>query len=1296
MTRLAQEVAGAKYKKAGFATLWGHPSPSQRMTCVNMPSLRGMSNGVATLATCPSMPAIEELPRLWSQTCRIMECFVQLQHVVVKIITVYGWQSSIEDSREMTSSLLGAALSRAKMFPGLSVIGGDINHHPESLAVWPEMAAAGFVNVLTVAKARWPNTTFPTCRDSTYHDTLLIPRDLLAHLSKVEVHIDKKFDCHAPMSAHFSIPVNGLFRSAWTMPKTWEDLSIQADKLASDYTALLPQAKFDQLLELAATNPNEAYLRWCRAVEKAVGKAADMSNFDGIGAAPVSNGRLARAFSGRGKLPKVTKKMTPTIARVSSSHAYMPLCEDQPILLRQKTKQVRRISALLSRLRKWERVFGPIHDAVIQHHEQHASFLQIQSEWHAVVHSPGYAGTFLEWVASPERLGFRFNVIPRADGLALLLQFAKDDCNALAAKIKAKRKQAFQLRIRVDFHSGTGAFVFKLLRPRSNPPLEFLTVKEEMTLTPLKQRLTQKGPAMYRVKPAGVFNEDMPLELGEHKCYATFVNAHEGIIRLLPDADFPGTADSLEKLVREQGHAKVRRCKLVCDPTDISTRVHDFWCQYWQREDGADSPFPSYDDALSIFLKTLRLARCEQPLAAEFWDLAKTYEDFSGPIHGPSKVFAFACHKLGWLIAEDFILMVSPGVALNLKCTDKADLKFHLDRAWAKILRQHLVHKVQLHDLAPIDLSLTRAAYLKLHVNDRKLMLYHMSGAIQTNLVRAEYQNISEQCNYCEHRDTVRHRHFDCPVSEEVRQTWQDHVPTFGLLPTAQFHVSVCVEHPQFELALAGNYLRQLEVDLPTTDEPLLVYTDGSFDPTAGRVVSRAGFSVVTLPKMDSDTIEQLAATYRSSGAVPDFNIAYVGLVQGRQTNNRGELSAIVRGLMTSLDVELVIDSQYSLDLVERVISNPVPSAYRHLQNYDLVLILIQLLSSVQHRNIRLRKVKSHLTVDDSHSAAMVLDILGNAFADETAKLCVQHHSSAMDDVQVSVDNASIQQFRTMCLLQQFQVAVAREFNKAWKSTPQVEVVDALSERVAKLEGWPVASVLQSPVPVFTQSIRDACYFTSTYTWALVNWLAQLQWPQTLVEGDPGVTGIELYMSFQLYTGMVVPYNLAKEGHNVPQYVCAEQDPAVKMLPRTKIQELRVFEFSLKYAAKLFGQQLVPMHWKTTVRTLNILGNTRHSWAGFQRRPRFPGSQLVLETLSKKLEQGYIKAFGMGHVEMPTFTPMQRFPLQPEDNERSSFAGFQQILVTQPRRIAAVSLARRVAAEQMDAQGGRVVGQRGA
>ena len=61
--------------------------------------------------------------------------------------------------------------------------------------------------------------------------------------------------------------------------------------------------------------------------------------------------------------------------------------------------------------------------------------------------------------------------------------------------------------------------------------------------------------------------------------------------------------------------------------------------------------------------------------------------------------------------------------------------------------------------------------------------------------------------------------------------------------------------------------------------------------------------------------------------------------------------------------------------------------------------------------------------------------------------------------------------------------------------------------------------------------------------------------------------------------------------------------------------------------------------------------------------------------------------FGKNRVEQDPFSPF--FPLL-----RSSQAGFHQILVTQPRRIAAISLARRVSCEQMDTKS-RVVGRLG-
>lgn len=51
----------------------------------------------------------------------------------------------------------------------------------------------------------------------------------------------------------------------------------------------------------------------------------------------------------------------------------------------------------------------------------------------------------------------------------------------------------------------------------------------------------------------------------------------------------------------------------------------------------------------------------------------------------------------------------------------------------------------------------------------------------------------------------------------------------------------------------------------------------------------------------------------------------------GQQTNNRGELSAIICAFMVSLDIEMVSDSQYSIDFperVDRVLADPEPKLF--------------------------------------------------------------------------------------------------------------------------------------------------------------------------------------------------------------------------------------------------------------------------------------------------------------------------------------------------------------------------------
>lgn len=105
----------------------------------------------------------------------------------------------------------------------------------------------------------------------------------------------------------------------------------------------------------------------------------------------------------------------------------------------------------------------------------------------------------------------------------------------------------------------------------------------------------------------------------------------------------------------------------------------------------------------------------------------------------------------------------------------------------------------------------------------------------------------------------------------------------------------------------------------------------------------------------------------------------------------------------------------------------------------------------------------------------------------------------------------------------QFQIDVAKAFNHAWKeasSKPRSTDQDLVMPR---LEHWPCSTVWKPTMPQFDDRILAACYFTASFTHALATWLCQLEWPVNCDEADPGVTCLELYVSFQYFTGLRTP-----------------------------------------------------------------------------------------------------------------------------------------------------------------------------
>ena len=353
LTESSQTFMSKQYAKCGFGCVWGHPVPPQKIGKTGQPVRRGLSTGVAILSTLPIRPPAVPTPDQLSQTCRFVEAFVRVGHLTLQVISIYGVQPSAPQSKETTNAILAAALSRAEHYQGLTIFGGDFNHRPETLEIWEEFSRRGFVDVTTIAKSRWPEKVHGTCRGTTKNDTLLIPFCLVEQMLDFQVHVDDKFDIHAPMTVTFNIPVNGLFTRQWKQPASLESLNIDPTLFEEAYLEKIDLAKRKELIDLAKNDPDAAYTQWANLYEESASSALTREATN-----PLSNhhitgkpDKLTAKFRGRGVEPKMVAKPIPHYIRFPSNGGYQPSVDEHPVELRQVTRQVRRLQALHCRVR---------------------------------------------------------------------------------------------------------------------------------------------------------------------------------------------------------------------------------------------------------------------------------------------------------------------------------------------------------------------------------------------------------------------------------------------------------------------------------------------------------------------------------------------------------------------------------------------------------------------------------------------------------------------------------------------------------------------------------------------------------------------------------------------------------------------------------------------------------------------------------------------------------------------------------------------------------------------------------
>ena len=86
----AQSLTGNAMRKDGFKVLWGQPVPSHSRDSCPQGTLRGLAAGVAIASRLPAHVACPTMPPAAIATCRLMDGFVRLGALEVRVVVVYG------------------------------------------------------------------------------------------------------------------------------------------------------------------------------------------------------------------------------------------------------------------------------------------------------------------------------------------------------------------------------------------------------------------------------------------------------------------------------------------------------------------------------------------------------------------------------------------------------------------------------------------------------------------------------------------------------------------------------------------------------------------------------------------------------------------------------------------------------------------------------------------------------------------------------------------------------------------------------------------------------------------------------------------------------------------------------------------------------------------------------------------------------------------------------------------------------------------------------------------------------
>ena len=224
-TKPVQNIVQNNLRQQGYSSIWSLPVDNHRTMLNGQLSMRGAAAGVAIVSRIPVRTYRDPLPDTVTQSSRVLLAYAQLGATTILMAVFYGFASSNDRAKEETNTLLEVISEILLSHPGPAILMGDFNHDPDNLPALEKLQQAGYQSTLTLYESIYNEKIPKTYQEATTRDLMFFSTELAGHLTAITVCKDTEFPGHCPVLAELSLPIGGITKKMWNIPKSFLELA---------------------------------------------------------------------------------------------------------------------------------------------------------------------------------------------------------------------------------------------------------------------------------------------------------------------------------------------------------------------------------------------------------------------------------------------------------------------------------------------------------------------------------------------------------------------------------------------------------------------------------------------------------------------------------------------------------------------------------------------------------------------------------------------------------------------------------------------------------------------------------------------------------------------------------------------------------------------------------------------------------------------------------------------------------------------------------------------------------------